>query len=127
MGMNLKYFIGTEAYNLVTKDKGWTLNQPKVIGNNVCFKPDFYSSGTILAFTEKAKIICMGETVVVYDDKTYTSIESLISDNGEDCVKDFSSWKFEEEKEWVVIKNGNLWVCSFTSLDKFPKKTKLRC
>lgn len=127
MGMNLKYFIGTEAYNLVTKDKGWVINDPKVINNNVCFKPDFYSSGTILAFTKKAKIICMGETVVIYDDKTYTSIESLISDNGEDSIKDFSSWEFKEEKEWVVIKDGHNWIFSFTTLNKFPKSTKLRC
>tara|TARA_R100001443_G_scaffold116333_1_gene136464 strand:+ start:131 stop:511 length:381 start_codon:yes stop_codon:yes gene_type:complete len=126
MGMNLKYFIGTEAYNLVTKDKGWKLNQLTVLNNNVCFKPDFYSSGTILAFTEKAKIICMGETIVSYGDKTYTSIDSLIADNGEDSIKDFSSWEFKEEKEWVVLKNGQ-WLSSFTTIDKFPKKTKLRC
>jgi hypothetical protein len=126
MGMNLKYFIGTEAYNLVTKDKGWKLNQLTVLNNNVCFKPDFYSSGTILAFTEKAKIICMGETIVNYGDKTYTSIDSLIADNGEDSIKNFSSWEFKEEKEWVVLKNGQ-WLLSFTTIDKFPKKTKLRC
>ena len=126
MGMNLKYFIGTEAYNLVTKDKGWKINQLTVLNNNVCFKPDFYSSGTILAFTEKAKIICMGETIVNYGDKTYTSIDSLIADNGEDSIKNFSSWEFKEEKEWVVLKNGQ-WLLSFTTIDKFPKKTKLRC
>ena len=126
MGMNLKYFIGTEAYNLVTKDKGWKLNQLTVLNNNVCFKPDFYSSGTILAFTEKAKIICMGETIVSYGDKTYTSIDSLIADNGEDSINNFSSWDFKEEKEWVVLKNGQ-WLLSFTTIDKFPKKTKLRC
>lgn len=126
MGMNLKYFIGTEAYNLVTKDKGWKLNQLTVLNNNICFKPDFYSSGTILAFTEKAKIICMGETIVNYGDKTYTSIDSLIADNGEDSIKNFSSWEFKEEKEWVVLKNGQ-WLLSFTTIDKFPKKTKLRC
>mgnify|MGYP001399448990 CR=1 FL=1 len=126
MGMNLKYFIGTEAYNLVTKDKGWKLNQLTVLNNNVCFKPDFYSSGTILAFTEKAKIICMGETIVNYGNKTYTSIDSLIADNGEDSINNFSSWEFKEEKEWVVLKNGQ-WLLSFTTIDKFPKKTKLRC
>ena len=124
--MNLKYFIGTEAYNLVTGDKGWNLNQLTVLNNNICFKPDFYSSGTILAFTEKAKIICMSETIVSYGDKTYTSIDSLIADNGEDSIKNFSSWKFEEEKEWVVVKDGQ-WLASFTTIDKFPKKTKLRC
>jgi len=125
--MDLKYFIGLEAFDLIMRDKGWTLSETKKINNNVCIKPDFYESGFIIAKTPKAKIICVGDTIVFYNNKEYTSIDSLIEDNGENAIDDFSSWEFREEKEWVVYKHGTEWTFSFTTLNKFPKTTKLRC
>jgi len=124
--MDLKYFIGLEAFNLIMRDKGWTLSETKKINNNVCFKPDFYESGFIIAKTPKAKIVCVGETIVIFNSKEYNSVESLIADN-EGAIDNFSSWEFKEEKEWVVFKYGTEWTFSFTTINKFPKTTKLRC
>jgi hypothetical protein len=50
----------------------------------------------------------------------------LISKHGETALEDFDNWKFIEEKEWVIYKDGE-WLHSFTSLLELPNAKTYRC
>ena len=53
-------------------------------------------------------------------------LNELNNNNFDNTLDDFQDWLFLEEKEWVVTKTGLDWLHSFTTLDKWPKRTKLR-
>jgi len=46
---------------------------------------------------------------------------------GNSAIDNFKEWLFEVEKEWVVTRDGSDFIYSFTTLDKLPKTTKVRC
>ena len=98
------------------------------VKNNVAvFKADFYDDESIIAVSPKgSQIRSLGTTVVKYQNKIFNSISELIKEFGNNVINSFDEWQFIEEKEWVVFKNGE-WMYSFTTLDKLPKTTKLRC
>jgi len=106
---------------------GWKLMNPTVINNVAVFKADFYDDESIIAVSPKgSQIRSLGTTVVKYQNKIFNSISELIKEFGNNVINSFDEWQFIEEKEWVVFKNGE-WMYSFTTLDKLPKTTKLRC
>jgi hypothetical protein len=125
--MDLKSFISEEALTMMMQINGWKLMNPTVINNVAVFKADFYDDESIIAVSPKgSQIRSLGNTVVKYQNKIFNSITELIKEFGNKVIDSFDEWQFIEEKEWVVFKNGE-WMYSFTTLDKLPKTTKLRC
>jgi len=106
---------------------GWKLLSPIVIEDFAVFKADFYDDEQIIAVSPKgSQIRSLGKTVLKYKDEVFNSISELFLKFGKDSIQSFNEWQFIEEKEWVVFKNGE-WTHSFTTLNKLPKTTKLRC
>ena len=124
--MDLKNFISTDALHLLFELNGWKKPRTIEIENMGIFKADFYETGHVIVSSNKAIIQAKGYTVVSYKGKTYQDVESLLNEHGKHAILDFSNWKFEVEKEWVLLKEGE-WKTSFTTLDKLPKRTKFRC
>ena len=127
INMDLKNFISEEALSMMMTINGWKLLSPIVIEDFAVFKADFYDDEQIIAVSPKgSQIRSLGKTVLKYKDEIFNSISELFLKFGKDSIQSFNEWQFIEEKEWVVFKNGE-WTHSFTTLNKLPKTTKLRC
>jgi len=124
--MDLSNFISKEALNLFLQTKGWQMLIPHVFGEKAVFKPDFYEDMYIIAQGKTGKICAKGHSIINYQGNTFDCVEMLISKHGETAVEDFDNWKFIEEKEWVIYKDGE-WLHSFTSLLELPNAKTYRC
>jgi len=126
----------TDLLNFIAEDgliiylqevKGWPNITPIIIDGVAVVKPDFYPTNYVIARSRKGYIYACGETRIKYRGEEYSSTEDLLNKHGNEAINDFQDWLFLEEKEWVVTKTGLDWLDSFTTLDKWPKRTKLRC
>lgn len=124
--MDLRNFISKDALKLMFSLNGWTETEIREIANMAVFKPDFYEHGYIIAKSKKAVIKSMGNTKVSYKGDEFDSVQDLLEKHGPHSVLDFKDWTFTEEREWVILKNGE-WATSFTTLDKLPTTKKYRC
>jgi len=124
--MDLRNFISKDALKLMFSLNGWTETEIREIANMAVFKPDFYEYGYIIAKSKKAVIKAMGNTKVSYKGDEFDSVQDLLEKHGPHSVLDFKDWAFSEEREWVILKNGE-WATSFTTLDKLPHTKKYRC
>jgi len=125
--MDLKNLISIGGLKLMLELNGWSMNSPIVFNEVAAFKPDFYPESHVIATSKKGYIYASGQTRVEYAGAEYTDVNELIAFNGVGAIKNFSEWIFHEEKEWVVTRDGSDFVYSFTTLDKLPKTSKVRC
>ena len=125
---DLLNFMTEEAFKIYLQEiKGWPNITPIVIDGLAVVKPDFYPTNYVIARSNKGYIYACGETRIKYRGELFSSTEELLKKNGKEAIKDFQDWLFLEEKEWIVTKTGLDWLESFTTLDKWPKRTKYRC
>ena len=124
--MDIRNFVSAEALKLFLETKGWKMLKPIIYEELALFKPDFYEEMYMIAQGKHGKICAKGQSKINYQGNLFESVEMLISRHGTSAIKDFDKWKFIEEKEWVIYKNGE-WVHSFSSLLELPKASKYRC
>ena len=125
---DLLNFIPEEGFKIYLREiKGWTNFSPLVKDGLAVIKPDFYPSNYVIARGKNGYIYAYGDTRIKYRDEEYSSPQELLKKHGEKAMTEFKDWVFLEEKEWVVTKTGLDWQFSFTTLDKWPKRTKYRC
>mgnify|MGYP003124808710 FL=1 len=107
---------------------GWKLVRPRLFNDLIIFKPDFYTDGHVILYSHKGHAYCAGSTIVEYNGKVYHSVSKLIEDNGKESIEDYNSWKFIQEKEWVITRTGsNTFLHSFTGIEGVPTSAKYRC
>ena len=124
----MNIFFKQKPAEMLLSQLGWNLVNPKHFNDLVIFKPDFYTEGHILLYTHKGNAYCSGNTIVEYKGKVYNSVSKLLEENGEESINDYGSWKFIQEKEWVITRTGsNNFLHTFTCLEGIPKSTKYRC
>ena len=125
---DLVNFIAEDGLKIYLSEiKGWSLVTPILIDGVAVVNPDFYPNNYVIARSKKGYIYACGDTRIKYRDEEYSSTQELLDKHGTKALDDFQDWLFLEEKEWVVTKTGLDWLHSFTTLDKWPKRTKLRC
>ena len=123
---DLLNFINENGLKIMLDLKGWKYTSALVINDLAVVKPDFYPRMHILATGKKGYIYAEGDTRIEYAGRTFSSTEELLSICGKDAILAFKDWVFLEEKEWVLT-DGKNWLCSFSTLDKLPKRSKYRC
>jgi len=123
--MNLKHFMSPDALKIMFDINGWQLTDPIIKENMACFKPDFYPHGYVLGRGKHGLFYACGQSIIIFNNKRYTSISSLLEDNL-NAFHQFDEWQFLEEKEWVISKKGE-WLESFSTLFELPKASKFRC
>lgn len=125
--MDLISTISEGAMKLMFDLNGWQLTTPFVHNDVAYVKPDFYPDRFIIGVSKRGYIYASGESRILYRGTTFTSIEELLNQYTKSALNDFNEWKFLEEKEWVITRDGQEFLYSFTTLDKLPKASKLRC
>jgi len=125
--MDLTTRISEGAMKLMFELNGWNLTEPFIHNNVAYVKPDFYPDSFIIGTSNKGYIYASGESRILYRGNTFDSINSLLSQYTNSALINFDDWEFLEEKEWVITRNGEEFLYSFTTLDKLPKASKLRC
>ena len=92
------------------------------------FKPDFYPESHVIATSKKGYIYAHRDRLALNTrGLKYTDVNELIAIHGIEAIKNFSEWVFHEEKEWVITRDGSDFIYSFTTLDRLPKTSKVRC
>jgi len=123
---DLNNFINENGLKIMLDLKGWRYASAFIINDLAVVKPDFYPPMHKLAIGKKGYIYADGTTRIDYAGKVFSSTEELLNSCGKDAILQFKEWVFLEEKEWVIT-DGKNWLCSFTTLDKLPKRSKYRC
>ncbi len=106
---------------------GWTLTNPFIHEGVAFVKPDFYPDRFVIGTSKKGYIYAGGHSRITYRGRVFDSVNELIDMYGNSAIDNFKEWLFEVEKEWVVTRDGSDFIYSFTTLDKLPKTTKVRC
>tara|TARA_R100000322_G_scaffold136989_2_gene92803 strand:+ start:1159 stop:1551 length:393 start_codon:yes stop_codon:yes gene_type:complete len=125
--LDLKNTISENAMQLMFELNGWTLSKPYVVDGIAYVKPDFYADNHVIGSSKKGYIYASGQTRVEYAGRVFSSVEELISTLGLGTLGHFSDWEFHEEKEWVITRDGQDFLFSFTTLDQLPNRKKVRC
>ena len=125
--LDLKNTISENAMQLMFELNGWTLSKPYVVDGVAYVKPDFYAENHVIGSSKKGYIYASGQTRVEYAGAEYTDVNELIAIHGIEAIKNFSEWVFHEEKEWVITRDWSDFIYSFTTLDRLPKTSKVRC
>jgi len=105
---------------------GWNLKEVKEYDNVALIRADFYPVGYVLAISNKAIIICEGQSVFTYKNKEYNDFEELLNTIGSRAYSTFPNWQVGMEKEWTIRKNGE-WIGSFSNLSDMPYRKQVRC
>ena len=121
--MDLTTRISEGAMKLMFELNGWNLMNLSFIRRGL--RDDFYPDSFIIGTSNKGYIYASGS--LAFLGQTFDSINSLLSQYTNSALIDFNNWEFLEEKEWVITRNGDEFLYSFTTLDKLPKASKLRC
>jgi len=125
--MDLKTTISEGAMKLMFELNGWTLTKPFIHEGIAFVKPDFYPDRFVIGTSKKGYIYAGGHSRITYRGRAFDSVNELIDMYGNSAIDNFKEWLFEVEKEWVITRDGSDFIYSFTTLDKLPKTTKVRC
>ena len=128
MQPDLLNFIHENALQIMLDLKGWNYTKNAVILNDLAVvKPDFYPDNFIIATGRRGYIYALGESRIEYAGQVFSSTDELLCTCGNEALNAFINWKFLMEKAWVITDGNRKFICSFTTLDKLPKRTKHRC
>jgi len=125
--LDLKNTISENAMQLMFELNGWTLTQPFTHKGIAFVKPDFYPDRFVIGTSKKGYIYACGHSRITYRGRVFDSVKELIDINGNSAIDNFKEWLFEVEKEWVITRNGQDFIFSFTTLDQLPNRKKVRC
>ena len=106
---------------------GWNLKKFDTYNGLAVARADFYPIGFIIGFSNKAIIICDGETKINYNGEEYFDFEELKNKLGEKAYSTFPEWRIEIEKQWTIKKTNGEWVAAFSDLSEMPFRKDIRC
>ena len=137
MKVDGKEYMSEGALEMILKQLGWDYSAPNLtditklehgIENDVVpLRADFYPDGWTLARSNKAIIRAFGKSIIHYKDETFLTGWGIYDRFGHDGLNDIENWRFEEEKEWTIIKFSGEWITTFTHLTECPFRTKVKC
>ena len=120
-------FIDKDAFPSLMDIFGWSIKLDFMTHKDMAVvRADFYPTGHVFAYSQKALIVCDGKMDIVYKGKSYTDFSELKDDIGDRAIETFPEWEIKMEKQWTVKKNGQ-WVAAFTNLAEMPYRKTLRC
>lgn len=120
-------FIDKDVFPTLMKIFGWNAKEDFLTYKDMAVvRADFYPTGHVFAFSDKAVIVCDGKMSITYKGETYTDFSELEKRYGTKAIATFPKWDIKMEKQWAVKKNGQ-WVAAFTNLAEMPYRQALRC
>lgn len=122
-----KQILHKELFLSCMRISDWNVKQYKMFNGLVLLKPDFYPTGYILAYSNKAIIICDGSSVINYRGSVFNDTEQLVEKYGERILSEYQTWDFKQEKEWLIKRLNGDWVDSFSKMSELKHRKKLRC
>ena len=121
-------FTPEEILPQVMRVFGWKLSEDFKVHNGIALvRADFYPIGHVLGYSEKATLVCDGETKIIYKNKVYLDFKDLLEVYGEKAYETFPEWEIVIEKQWAVKKYSGEWVAAFTNLAEMPYRKQVRC